>query len=437
MSFPARVRARIAKLAGRHDSRVQTILAFSVKLLGAVASFAFSFVIARTFGAAGTGSFALAQTTAMIGSTVALFGLDYFLIRTVAGDVRVGDTAAAAGSVRKVAQIVASFAVVVAVALALAGVPILHQVLGKGRDAGVLLFAALAILPLALTRIAVVGLRGAGSIVTAQWFDGPMAMSMSLVGLAALIVTSATRNVSDLVLLYCAAAAIGKIIAWGAYRRRTRNWAAPASVPARPMLSKSWRISLTVLAATVADWLILLILGRYFGPVEVGQFRTAWQITALVALVVSTLDTVSGPRIAAASRVKDIDGIRKLWRQSALIMTMGSLPLLVVVLAVPEWVLGLFGDEFVVAAPALRILALGQMFNIATGSVGAVLMMTGREAWSLRLALLSLAVLGLTGVFLIPRYGIAGAAMATALSVIVRNGTMTVLVWRQLRRSPA
>ncbi len=437
MSFPAIVRARIAKLAGRHDSLVQTILAFSVKLFGAVASFAFSFVIARTFGAAGTGSFALAQTTAIIGSTVALFGLDYILLRTVAGDVQVNDTAAAAGSVRKVAQVVAGFAVLVALLLATVGAPVLQQLLGKAGDLSVLHLAALAIVPLALTRIAVAGLRGAGSIVTAQWFDGPMAMAMALVGLGALLLSGMQRDVRELVLLYGATTAISTVVAWGAYRRRTRNWAPPAAVPARPMLSKSWRISLTVLAAMVADWLILLLLGRYFGRVEIGLFRTAWQITALVTLVVATLDTVSGPRIAAASRIKDIDAIRKLWRQSALIMTLGSMPLLVVVLAVPEWVLGLFGAEFVAAAPALRILALGQIFNIATGSVGAVLMMTGREGWSLRLGILSLAVLGLAGVILIPLYGVAGAAMATSLSVVVRNGTMTLLVWRQLRHTPA
>ena len=435
MSFPAKVRARIANLAGRHDSLVQTIMAFSVKLFGAAASFGFSFVIARTFGAAGTGSFALAQTTAIIGSTIALSGLDYILLRTVAGDVAVGDTAAAAGSVRTVAMVVAGFAVVIAALLAIAGVPLLQQMLGKARDISVLNLAALAVLPLALTRIAVAGLRGAGGIVTAQWFDGPMAMVMTLTGLAAMITLGVADDVRELVLLYCATTAISTVIAWGSYRRRTRAWAAPAAVPARPMLATSWRISVTVLAAMVADWLVLLLLGRYFGKVEVGLFRTAWQITALVALVVSTLDTVSGPRIAAASRIRDVDAIRTLWRQSALIMTIGSMPLLIVVLAVPAWVLGLFGAEFVAAAPALRILALGQIFNIATGSVGTVLMMTGREGWSLRLGLLSLAVLGLAGAILIPRYGVSGAAMATSLAVVVRNGTMALLVWRQLRRT--
>ncbi len=414
----------------------QTAAAFAIKSFGAVASFAFSYAIARLFGAAGTGSFALALTTATIASTLSLFGLDYILLRTVAGDVRVGDTATAGGTVRKVAMIVAGIAIAMAILLSVAGVPVLVRILDHSRDPGVLRLAGLAVLPLALARVAATALRGAGSIVMAQWFDGPMAMLITLATLAGMFATGTLGDVRQLFIVYTAAAAIGTTMAWGAYRRRTRGWAPPADVPARPMLSKSWRISLTVLAALVADWVILLLLGASHGRVEVGQFRTAWQVTALVTLVVVTLDTVSGPRMAAAGRVGDTAGIRSIWRQSAIIMTLGSLPLLIVALAFPHWILGLFGPEFVAAATALRILALGQLVNITTGSVGAVLLMTGREHWSLRLALLSLAVLTVAGVLLIPAYGITGAAIATALGVAVRNGTMTVLVLRQLRVRP-
>ncbi|WP_426164031.1 oligosaccharide flippase family protein [Sandarakinorhabdus sp. DWP1-3-1] len=432
MPGPAVLRARVARALGDRNNR-QTAIAFAIRLFGAAASFGFNTIVAREFGAAGTGSFALALTTATIASTLSLVGLDYILLRTVAGDVRVGDTAAAGGTIRKVAALVGGMSGSAAVLLAFVGAPILAWILDDGRDPTMLRLAALAVVPLAMMRIAVTSLRGSGIVLRAQFMDGPLPMLLTLACLAVLIASGRTDDIALLFVLYAAMTAMGTITAWLMFRRQSRGWAPPTAMSARPLLSRSWRISLTVLAAMVADWLILLVLGRYFGRVEVGQFRVAWQITSLIGLVITTLDVVVGPRLAAAHRTGSIAEVRGIWANSAKIMTLGSLPLLVVVLAVPELILGIFGPEFVVAATALRILALGQVVNMLTGSVGAVLLMTGRENWSLRLALLSLGALGVSGLLLVPAYGIVGAAIATALGSTVRNATMTVLALKQLR----
>ena len=324
-----------------------------------------------------------------------------------------------------------------AIALALVGIPLLAGLLDDGRGAGVLPLAAFAVLPLALTRIAAMSLRGAGRIATAQLFDGPMAIMLTLAGLGVLMATDALGDVRRVFLLYIVGSGLAALIGWAIYRRASRQWAPPARVPLRPMLARSWKVSVAVLSMIAADWLILLMLGASFSRIEVGQFRTAWQITALITLVVATYDTVAGPRIAAAHRVGDTKGIRAIWRQSVLVMMAGSLPLMVIALAFPGWVLGLFGPEFVVASTTLRILALGQLVNIVTGSVGATLMMTGRETTSLVTSLAGLAALTVTGLLLIPRFGIEGAAIATAVGVSVRNSALTVIVFRMLRGRPA
>lgn len=432
MASPAAFRARMLG-AARNEQLRQTGAAFVIKLLGAGGSFVLSFAVARLFGAAGTGSFALGVTTSTIAATLAIFGLDYILLRSVAGDVRVGDTALARGTVRTVVITVAAFALVIAGVLAVAGVPILLQMLGDGSDPGVLRLAALVVLPLALTRIAAASLRGTGSVVIAQWVDGPMAMTINLAILAVLAVTGTAGDVTRVFLLYAGCIAAGTIIAWTIYTRRTRDWAPPADVPVRPLLGMSWKVSISVLSMLFADWLILLLLGAHFGRVEVGQFRTAWQITSLIGLITVSYDTVVGPRLAAAHRMGETATIRKLWRQSVSAMAAGAMPLLVIALVFPTWVLGLFGHDFTAAAPALRILALGQLARIGTGSVGVILLMTGQEAWSLWISLASLALLAGLGVWLIPLYGLAGAAFASSAALVSRNLVMALIAARRLR----
>ncbi len=44
-----------------------------------------------------------------------------------------------------------------------------------------------------------------------------------------------------------------------------------------------------------------------------------------------------------------------------------------------EWLLGLFGDEFIAGSLALLITMVGQLFNVFAGSVGQFLYMTGKQ----------------------------------------------------------
>lgn len=433
-------RSAAVRYAHANPTIPQTIAAFAIKLAGAVLSFGFAFLVAREFGAAGTGTFGLALATGTIASTLALFGLDFILLRTIAGDLRVGAAAAARGTVRLVLASVCVSALGIAAILALATLPQIQALSGLGLDTPVVRLAALAVLPLALTRVAASALRGAGHVLFAQLVDGTLGMALALTAVAALLAARVAIDVGDVFRLYVGAAAASVLLAWLVFARTARRWPPPATVPLRPMLGQSWKIAAIVLSSLFADWLVLLLLDLHFGKTEVGQFRIAWQITGLITMIVVTFDAVAGPSVAAAHRVGETEAITRIWRQSIRIMTLLSLPLLIATIGFPAAILGLFGAEFEAAASALRILALGQLFNVLTGPIGTVLLMTGRERWLLRNAGGALIVLTVLGFLLIPTYGLVGAAWTTSLTIAFRkvSGCLaapeTLPAW--LRRRP-
>lgn len=431
----AAIAQRLRAYAHKNPSIPETVAAFAIKLVGAVLSFGFSFLVARHLGAAGSGSFALALTTALFASAVSLLGLDYVLLRAMAGDIREGNPAAARGAARSAVLATSVAAVLVGLILAAFGVPLLHAIMGKNLDQGLIYLSAIAVLPLTLNRIAVASLRGAGGVLAAQWLEGPQAMILSVIVLLIIIVAGIAVDASAVVMLYFATAAISAMVAWAVYAGKARNWPAAEPTPIRPMLAQGWRISFIVLSRLVLDWVVLLSLGSYYSTFEVGQFRTAWQISALIMLLVSTFDTVAGPRIAAAYRVGDKANIHQIMRQSVFAMIILSLPLFIVALGFPEWALGLFGPEFVPAAPALRILALGQLVNVLSGPLGTVLLMTGQERSSMFLSIGSLVVLLVLSVTLIPAFGLIGAALTTALIIGSRTLVSYFLVRKTLRKS--
>ncbi|KPF80113.1 hypothetical protein IP88_01035 [alpha proteobacterium AAP81b] len=434
MNIAAALPSRLVGFARRHPEILQSLAAFGVKLAGAAVSFLFNFMVARHYGAIGTGSYALALTTTTVTATLALFGLDYILLRTVAGDLKVGALGEARGAVRTIARTVTAIALAGALMLALVGAPLLIALLGQPESTGTIHYAAWAIVPFALLHLAATSLRSTGAVVLAQWFYGPVATIVSLVAL--LIGTFALGGVSidALFLVYIGALVAGAVVAWGVYAWRARDWPAAVDVPLRPMLRQSWKISLVVLSMLLADWVILLMLGANFTTAQIGQFRIAWQITSLVGLIVVTFDTVAGPRVAAAHRVGETAGIYRTWRQSVLVMSAMSAPLLLVCILFPSWLLHLFGSDFVAAAPALQILALGQVVNIVSGPVGSILVMTGREGSSLKISAGALVILVGLGLTLIPTMGIVGAAWTTSLTMMFRNSIACVLVLQGLRK---
>jgi O-antigen/teichoic acid export membrane protein len=431
--LPDRLGTGIRNYLAANPNIIEAIAALLIKLVGAGLSFAFSFLVARKLGAAGNGNFALAQATALVAMTFSLMGLDYVLLRTMAGDIKQGNAGAARGASRSALAAVTTSAIVIGCLVALFGAPLLQSVIGEGLEPGLLILSGIAVLPLTLNRMSAISLRGSGNVLASLWLDGPQAMLLSASVLVVMLLSQMPLSVRDVVLLYFTTAGLNTIVAWFVYRRRTRQWSPPLATPVIPMLRQGAQISFVVLSRMLLDWVVLVTLSANRSTFEVGQFRTAWQIAALIFLLVTTFDTVAGPRIAAAFRVRDITTIRRIMRQQVALMSVISLPLFVLTLGFPAWILGLFGPDFVGGANALRILALGQLVNILAGPIGVVLLMTGNERQSVYVSLVSLVMLAVCCATLIPAYGLTGAAMTTTLIVATRSLISFGMVRRLLR----
>jgi O-antigen/teichoic acid export membrane protein len=404
----------------RNPHILQTIAAFSIKIVGAVLSFGFTIMLARAYGPAGVGQFGLAVTTLLIASTAALLGTDYILIRTVAGDIKIDRRDLARGAIRTVATMVLVTSIAVAVVLTLGGVPLLQRLYDTPGDGLVLRAVTFGVIPIALIRIVSSSLRSSGRVLFAQILDGPASMAIAIATVAVLHVLAVPTTVVSAGIAYVAGiavcVAIGAVVQW----RDMRDWP-HTPVPLLPILAQGWPILCVVLVGYSIDWLILTLLATHHSAVEVGIFRTAWQVTSIFNLIIVSFDAVAGPRIAAAYRIGDLSGIGRTWRQAVAIILALSLPLFVLTLGFPGLVMQLFGSEFAEGTTVLRILALAQLVNVLTGPIGSVLIMTGGERYSLGNSLLSLGVALLTALTLIPMFGLTGAAIASALTLSVRN----------------
>src|SRR5690606_38562703 len=83
--------------------------------------------------------------------------------------------------------------------------------------------------------------------------------------------------------------------------------------------------------------------------------------------------------------------------------------------------LSLFGADFTRGITALLLLSLAQLVNVATGSVGVLLNMTGNQHAMRNSVLIGGAILLVLAVVLSPLYGMNGMAAANAAGMVLQN----------------
>jgi O-antigen/teichoic acid export membrane protein len=95
--------------------------------------------------------------------------------------------------------------------------------------------------------------------------------------------------------------------------------------------------------------------------------------------------------------------------------------------------MAVFGEEFRKGATLLIILAIAQFINVATGSVGQILIMSGNEA-KLQRAFMITAMASLSvSYFFIQEFGALGAAFSTAFGVVTVNLLAAYFVFRYVK----
>lgn len=100
----------------------------------------------------------------------------------------------------------------------------------------------------------------------------------------------------------------------------------------------------------------------------------------------------------------------------------------------PARILDFFGPEFTVGADALRLLAIGQLINVAFGPVGASLTMMHKEGAVLTIELVAMACSILLMALALPYYGMLAVAAGSSLAALIRNSLSYLVLHRQLRQ---
>jgi O-antigen/teichoic acid export membrane protein len=429
------VRLGFVRLFSSLDQHFQEVvrgasIAFLLKAVSAVLGFAFSVVVARVLGAGGSGVYFLAFTVATIAATIGRVGMEQPVVRFIAESVAIDGW----GRVRGVYALGMGTCLVVSVALslliALNSAWISDNVFNEPALEEPLRLMCLAITPFALFTLQAHALRGLKQIRDAMLVLSVLASLVALVGTSFL---ASRYGVNGVVVSYVAGACVA--LGFGVWRWRR-------FLGARPPASRKYdfrrvmRTSAPLFWVNVCQLLMLrystILLGVHESSDQVGIFTIASRTAILMNFILIAFDSIAGPKFAELHKKGDHENLRKLVTNTSRIMGLAALVPLTMIVTFPKFIMGVFGPEFVGGHLVLVILSIGQFVNVSCGSVGSLLIMTGHERSWRNVVLPSVGVNVLLSMVLIPAFGMVGAAVSLAASLILQVTVAVVVAWRKL-----
>ncbi len=196
---------------------------------------------------------------------------------------------------------------------------------------------------------------------------------------------------------------------------------------AKQLLTFSLPLAFGTFLWLVMIWTDILMLGYFRSATEVGIYRAASQTAFLMTIFSGSLNSIFAPIIADLHHKKAIDKMGQIFQATTRWSLSLTLPLFLVVTAASQDILGIFGAEFVIGWLPLVILGIGQLVRAGTDTATNTLIMSGHQYTKLFGDIGSAIVNIALNILLIPRWGLMGAAIATAISI---SG---VHLWRMLQ----
>ncbi|MEC4676581.1 MAG: flippase [Nitrospirota bacterium] len=391
-------------------------------LVSSVIAYFSSALVARVIGAELYGVFILASTVLGVGGLFAMFGLNQGLLRYVSMYFSKHDPARMKGSI--IFSLRATFigSLFVGIVIFLLS-PVMSEEIFHKPELSVALKVLVAGLPFStLAGMYLTALQGLQLIkfrVLAEKILQPLFRVLLLV----VLFLSGLRLFGVLWATVVSQAA-GFAMAFYFFRKNSHHYisrSTQAIFENRRILNFSIPLFFDAFFYTVIGTIDILMLGYFLPSSEVGIYAVALKVGLLVLLPLTAFNMIFAPMISNLYNRNEKEVLERLFKTVTKWIFTISFGLFLVITLFSRPILNIFGRDFIAGNLVLVILALGRLIDAAAGSVGYILVMTGRPKINL-VNTLTLCVVTITlNLLLIPRYGITGAAVGTAFSIIFIN----------------
>ena len=391
-----------------------------LKMTAAGLGFINSIILARLLGPAEFGSYSIIFSIVNLAAAIAMLGLPKLTTRETATFAEHGQWSELKGKLQS------AHGWVMATALLIGVVSFLFLSVGffKHEVSWIGIAMAMGIFPLlALIQLRASILRGLHWIILADIPELLLRPAAVFLLLVVAFQSSVRINTVNALGMQFAAIVFSLItVSWllKAKQPEQLKFAIPTPPPRLWIMACMPFLSITLIGLLEAQ-APLYLLGYLGGAEQAGLYQAANQLVGIVAIGLVSVNMPLQPKLSTAWARSDMGQAQRLVTETARMAAGIGMIGVLLLLVFAEAILRLYGQQYIEASQALRILAIGQLVNALSGSCGIVLLMTGHQ----RIVVQGLAAALLlnfgVAYWAIPAFGMSGAALAVTVGIVFWN----------------
>ena len=391
------------------------LLSLGVRSFGAVAALIFSIFLTRKYGPDVSGLFFLTFSVFSLTAVFARVGLDNSLLRFIGSSSSAGEWSSVNDVMNKSLLLIFGTSALFSMLSYFFSDFLALDVFNDERLSEYFEVMSPFISLLAISTILAMGLQGRHRTLLSV-----LILNVSTNVLMVLFIFFGDVPPSELPAFFTIASALTTLLAlmfWFYKLPKTNG----STISWHVLFSSCLPLWLVMFVGQLIQWSGNIFLGIWSTPSEVALFTAAQRTAMLMIFVLTAINTVVAPKFAHLHKSQNHEQLASVAYYSARLLSVVSLPILIIMFVFPKEILSLFGEEFDNAAIYLQILALGQFVNAITGSVGYLLSMSGNEKDLRNSSIVSGLIVITLSLILVPLYGGLGAAISVAIAIAMQN----------------
>ncbi len=189
---------------------------------------------------------------------------------------------------------------------------------------------------------------------------------------------------------------------------------------AKDLFTYSWPLLFFLVINRIFYWIDFFILGYFKDAVQVGIYNVAVPIALLLRFAPDLFLQLFFPLTTKEYSRKNLNLVKEISKQLGKWIFILNIPVLFIMFLFPGAIIKLlFGSEYFAASTALRILSVGTFVAAIFKISDNLISMIGKSKLLLTNLIITIIFNIVLDIILIPKYGINGAAIATASSFIL------------------
>jgi O-antigen/teichoic acid export membrane protein len=188
-------------------------------------------------------------------------------------------------------------------------------------------------------------------------------------------------------------------------------------------------LSITSITSLSIKYIDVMMLGAYVPLSLVGVYAIAAFIPTVIEVPVNSFERISNAKVANEWHQNNLDEIFKIYQKSCkYLLFIGGYLFIGIVICSP-YLIKLLPKEYHQASNVVPILAMSSLFNMTTGLNGSLIFTSQGYKFGTFFLLILLVLILMLNYFLIPKYGIIGAAIANATASFIYNFLKFLFLW--------